>query len=167
MAKRYIISLKQTQKNQNMKRYLLHSLVCMVWLATPAAAQDSKGTTMEKRAREMHRVLSLDDREQWKKFIQENYSKALIEKPMRAEISGGPQGTKKTETKPADALEAKVKMFEQLHSDFGNSKITSLKAIGEKVEMVLKSENGLNGTFSLKFSPTTPYLIDGLGIEVN
>ena len=46
------------------------------------------------------------------------------------------------------------------------SKIVSLKPTGEKLEMILKNDMGMMGTFLLKFEKTNPYLIDGLGIEV-
>lgn len=32
--------------------------------------------------------------------------------------------------------------------------------------MILENDQGLNGTFKLKFDKSKPYLIDGLGIEV-
>ena len=123
--------------------------------------------TMEKRAREMHRVIGLNSKDEWKKFISENYTKALIDKPMQAIVasadSGQPAST--SETKSGGNLDAKAAMFERLHDDFGGSKISSIKVTGEKLEMVL--DNGdMAGTFLLKFSKEKPYLIDGLGVEV-
>jgi len=143
-------------------------LTCLVLFIVGSStyAQDSKEKVMEKRAREMHRVMCLDDKEQWKKFIQENYTQALIDKPMRAQVDGGPAGGQATQNQPANALEGKVKMFEQLHQDFNKSKIVSVKPAGDKVDMVVQNNGGLSGTFSLRFHKNAPYLIDGLGIEV-
>ena len=144
------------------------SAVLLVFILTGWAvyAQESLQQVMEKRAREMHRVIGLSDRAQWKKFISENYSQALIDKPMRSQVStndpSGPTTEKKT---IGDNLEGKVDMFERLHSDFGESKIVSLKADGEKLVMELGSAD-LNGTFNLKFGATKPYLIESLGIQI-
>ncbi len=132
-------------------------------------AQESMKKVMEKRAKEMYRVIGLTDKEQWKKFVKENYTQALIDKPMKARVESSENGvtpTSASETKAADNLEAKAGMFQRLHGDFGNSKIISLKPTGEKMAMVLKNEMGLTGTFNLKFDKVSPYKIDGLGIEV-
>ena len=125
---------------------------------------------MESRAREMHRVIGLSDKQQWKKFIKENYTQALIDKPMRAVVQTSDNGSTSTSSesqpKVADNVEAKAGMFQRLHEDFGKSKILSIKSSDGKVEMVVKNEDGLGGTFILKFDKNKPYLIDGLGIEV-
>ncbi len=71
---------------------------------------------MEKRAREMHRVLGLSRKDEWKKFVKENYSQSLIDKPMRAQIAEGK--TNITEGKAADNLEGKAMMVGRLHEDF-------------------------------------------------
>jgi hypothetical protein len=55
-------------------------------------------------------------------------------------------------------------MFERLHGDFGGSKIVSIKAAGENLEMVLDGGN-LSGTFKFKFDKNKPYLITGLGVN--
>ena len=151
-----------------MKRLIL--IVAILGLGTPIIAQESAEKVMEKRAREMHRVIGLDDKEQWKKFIKENYTQALIDKPMRAVTetsdNSSTDASSKSQPKAADNLEAKATMFQRLHEDFGKSKIISIKPGGEKLEMIVKSEDGLGATFILKFDKNKPYLIDGLGIEV-
>ncbi|MDD1444507.1 hypothetical protein MEO93_30055 [Dolichospermum sp. ST_sed3] len=132
-------------------------------------AQESMEKVMEKRAREMHRVIGLTDKDQWKKFVQENYTQALINKPMQARIQTSEDGytsASSAETKAVDILEAKASMFQQLHNDFGNSKIISLNPMGEKMDMVLRNNMGMTGTFTLKFDKASPYKIDGLGVEV-
>ncbi len=123
---------------------------------------------MEKRAREMHRVIGLDDKQQWIKFIKENYTQALIDKQQTMKVQSNENGgvpTSKEEMKEADKLEAKAKMFARLHEDFGGSKIVSIKSKDENLEMVLNNGEGLIGTFKLRFEKTKPYLIDGIGIE--
>ena len=145
------------------------ALVVLLIACFTGFAQDSMEKVMEKRAKEMHRVISLTDKEQWKKFIKENYTQTLIDRPMQAKVQtseNGKTATSTSETKSADNLEAKTQMFQRLHNDFGNSKILSMKPTVEKMEMVLKNEMGMVGTFSLKFEKATPYKIDGLGIEV-
>lgn len=136
--------------------------------STLALAQESREQVMEKRAREMHRVLGMNDRAAWKKFIKENYTQALIDKPMRAKVQTSDNGSdKSTETSSADNLEAKADMFGRLHNDFGDSKITSLKVTGDDVEMIVLGDMGLKGTFLLKFDVAKPYLISGLGIAAD
>lgn len=135
----------------------------------PALCQDTMEKVMEKRTKEMHRVIGLTDKEEWKKFVKENYTQALIDKPMQAKVQTSDNGsvsTSTSETKSADNLEAKASMFQRLHGDFGNSKLVSLKPTGEKMEMILKNSGGMTGTFLLTFDKKSPYLIDKLGIEV-
>ena len=132
-----------------------------------AYAQDSMEKIMESRAREMFRVIGLDSPDQWKKFIKENYTKALIDKPMTAKVQGGDGGSA-TESKSNTTegnIEGKVQMYKMFHNDFGSGKISSLKVIGEKVDMLVESGD-MKGTITLKFSKEKPYLIDGLGIQV-
>lgn len=147
-----------------MKKVLM---IALVVLGHVANAQDSMDKVMEKRARELHRVICLNDPAQWKKFIRENYTEALINKPMKAQVEGG-DGAAASSASPsneADPVESKAKMFRMLHNDFGGSKISSINVAGEKLTMILGG-NGMNGTFSLKFDKTKPYLIDGIGVEV-
>ncbi len=141
-------------------------LLILIFAASGVAhTQDSKDVIMEKRAREMHRVLCANDPAQWKKFIQENYSQALIDKPMRATVQSDDSGTTtNSETKSDNNLEEKTKIFQRLHDDFGHSKIISVKTTGDNLEMVLL-DTGLKGTFKLKFDSEKPHLISGLGIE--
>jgi hypothetical protein len=125
-------------------------------------------TVMEKRARELHRVIGLNDKQQWIKFIKENYTQALIDKQQSMKVQSNENGTvstSKEEIKESDKLEAKAKMFARLHEDFGGSKIVSIKPDGNKLEMVLNNGEGLIGTFKLLFDKNKPYLIDGIGIE--
>jgi len=150
-----------------MKRLVL--MITIIGLGMPLVAQEMP-EVMEKRAREMHRVIGSSDKEQWKKFMKENYTQALINKPMRAVSETSDNGTTKSssanQTKVPDNLEAKASMFQRLHEDFGESKILSIKPGVEKLEMFVKNEGGLSATFILKFDKNKPYLIDGLAIEV-
>ena len=47
---------------------------------------------MENRAKGFHKALTLSDKESWKKFILENYTKTLIEKPMKARVASDGSG---------------------------------------------------------------------------
>lgn len=145
-----------------MKKLLLPIaiLICLNGLA------QTMEQVMEKRAREFHRVLMLSDKEQWKKFIQENYTKAFIEKRMRAKVARQDGESSSSESKDSNGtIEDKLKMFERLHDDFGGSKITSIKPNGENLQMELSSGD-LSGVFKFKFEKNKPYLIDGIGIDV-
>lgn len=127
-----------------------------------------EASVMEKRAREMHRVLNINDKQEWIKFIKENYTQALIDKQQSMKVQSNENGTvsaSKEEIKEGDKLEAKAKMFARLHEDFGGGKIVSIKSKEENLEMVLNNGDGLLGTFKLRFEKTKPYLIDGIGIE--
>ena len=96
----------------------------------------------------MHRVIGLSDKEQWKKFMKENYTAALIDKPMVATIQTSEDDNAETSTQVSSAsnLEEKAKMFQQLHQDFGDSKILSIKPDeAEKLEMILQNQAGLKG----------------------
>lgn len=132
-----------------------------------ASAQDSRNKAIEKRAREFHRVIGLDDKEQWKKFITENYTQAFIDKPMNAVVKTSEQSNTTSQTNvTSESIEEKSGMFQRLHQDFGNSKILSLKPRDENLEMILESTLGLKGVINLKFDTKAPYLIEGIGIEV-
>ena len=123
---------------------------------------------MEKRARELHRVMSQTDKAQWKKFVSENYTQALINKPMRSERStNDSDNSTKSSSDLAGNLEAKAEMFGMLNQDFGTSKIISIKPKDATVEMVVRTEEGATGKFTIKFEKTEPFLIDGLGVDVS
>ncbi len=140
---------------------MLMFLTSPLVLAAQTAVQQK-----EKRAREMHRVILLNDKEAWKKFVKENYSEALINKPMRAQVEGnGPSASTAAQAAPADPVEEKTRIFKMLHSDFGDSEITSIQQSGDNLEMKVKDTGGLAGTFKLTFTKTAPYLIDGLAID--
>lgn len=140
----------------------LFILIVLLGMSFHVSAQGERNKAIEKKAREFHRVIGLDDKQQWKKFIAENYSQALIDKPMKSVVNTNSQTT----TTTAENIEEKTGMFQRLHQDFGNSKILSLKPVEENIEMILESSKGLKGTFNLKFDKKEPYLIDGIGIEV-
>ncbi len=140
--------------------------ICLTFSSSMALCQDSIEKIMESRAREMYRVISLDEPESWKKFIKENYTKSLIDKPMRSQIEGGSSAASNSTSQTHEGnIEGKAAMYRMLHNDLGGGKISTLKITGEKVDMVVNS-SGTVGTISLKFSKEKPYLIDGLGVEL-
>jgi hypothetical protein len=121
---------------------------------------------ISRRATEFHRVLTVKDKDQWRKFMKENYTKALLERPVRAKIAheGGGNATPAGNENP-DPIESKLVMFERLNADFGNSKVVSLRPTGDQVEMIV-SNGGMTGTFRLTFDKAAPHLIDGIAVEV-
>jgi hypothetical protein len=133
-----------------------------------AIGQDTQEKIMEGRATEFYRVLGLQDRGQYKKFMQENYTKAFLEKPValnRVVVEAGEEKPSQVKNKSMDKLDQKADMYQQLHDDFGGSKLVSLKRTENKIEMVLKSSSGLMGTFTLSFEKNKPYLMEGLGVQ--
>ncbi len=165
------IYLAPTSKSQNTNQKIInmkHMLAILIIATsfTAALCQDTKEAVMEKRARELHRIIGLSDEAQWRKYIQENYTQALIDKPMRTAVKEGDQGPAVTsEVKSSNNLDAKVKMFGRLHDDFGGAKLVSIKSTGETLNMNLDNGDGLIGTFKLKFENNKPYRIDGIGIQ--
>lgn len=146
-------------------------LLLLATISFAVKAQDTPEKTMEKRAREMHRVILLSDKEAWRKFIKENYTQKLIDKPMRqsvqtSEDTGNGASSTSQSTTAADNLEAKVGMYARLHEDFKNSKITSIKPVTDGLEMTAETPDGMVGVFTLKFDKNLNYLIDGMGIQV-
>lgn len=146
----------------------MKQLLLLFLLAVSVAVCGQELTkTMESRAREMVRVIGLNDKEAWKKFIRENYTKALIEKPMQSKRqTSGDSGESSSSSTEEGNIEGKAGMYQMLHNDFGGGKITSLKYEGEKLTMLVSGSSGMVGTFTLKFTKEKPYLIDGLGVEV-
>jgi hypothetical protein len=121
--------------------------------------------TMEKKAKEMIRVISLSDESAYRKFIKENYTEQLINKPMRRKVDS-PDGSKATEDKAESNGEAKVKMYGMLHGDIGNGKILSMKRDGDKLTVDVSGDTGSSVTFVLTFLKTEPGLIDGFSVQM-
>ena len=144
-------------------------LICSCFAIVSAFAQETKQATMEKRARELHRVMGLNDKEQWKKFMNENYTKSFLERPVKTSVKTTEKETSSSAsvTSTADKLEDKLKVFERLHDNFANSKIISLKPVDEKIEMIIENESHMKGTFSIAFENKKPYLIDGIRAEMD
>lgn len=142
------------------------ALFTFIMIGVPLLAQESMNKVMENRAREMYRVIGLNEPESWKKFIKENYTKALIDKPMQAkkQTSDGSRSSGGTSTQEGN-IEGKAAMYQMLHNDFAGGKISSLKSSGETLTMVVTGGD-MTGTFTLRFSKEKPWLIDGIGIEV-
>ena len=132
-------------------------------------AQDKKQATIEKRAREFHRVITINDMEQWKKFMKDNFSKSLLERPVksRIETTENESTASKGSTSSADRIEEKVKMFERLHTDFGKSKIIEFKTSNEMIDMVLENASGLKANLNVAFENQKPFLIDRIAVEIN
>jgi hypothetical protein len=64
-----------------MKKPILCFFACV--MINTILAQGSLEEVMEKRAREFHKVLGLSDKELYKKFMKENYTKEYLEKPVK------------------------------------------------------------------------------------
>lgn len=117
----------------------------------------------EKKARELHKVLLSDNKAEWKKFIETNFTREYIERPMLARMAGE---AKPVEKKEKDTVEGKVQMFARLHEDFGSSKIKSVTTEGDVVVMNVTDDDGLTGAFRISFTASAPFLIDRMGIQL-
>lgn len=138
-----------------------------VFVAFNAICQSDNSKILEQRAKDFHNAISKNDKDVWRNYMKENFTPALIERPMRARVAttesdGNSNSTTNSETK----IDAKLSMFEQLHGDFGNSKLSSVEVSGKKIEMVLNSTNGMKGVFSFEVEEKSPWKIDKMGIEV-
>lgn len=132
-------------------------------------SQDAKQATMEKRARELFRVMGLIDKEQWKKFMTVNYTKAYLERPVKTNVTttDNESGGSTTKKSTANNLDEKLKMFGRLHDEFGKGKIVSLKPVDGKIEMMVENPSGAKGNFTFTYEGKNPYLIDGIRVEIN
>jgi hypothetical protein len=139
------------------------AIVALLVCGFRVQGQDSMEKVMERRARELHRVICLSSTEEWKKFVKENYAQSLIDRPLKSRIEG-PSGA--SETTVQSNIDGKATMLGRLHEDFGSSKIVSLKTEAESINMQLDNGDGLLGTFKLTFSKVRPYLIESIGIQV-
>jgi hypothetical protein len=189
-----------------MKKVVVTLALFSLFVVFAAQAQDKK-TVIENRCKELVRVLNLGEKDQWRKFIKENYTEAWINKKMRLQVQGGPDGgvpannsrshLKNTsprvrlrfskpnpESKRAfeglrltassifemasnetTELESKVGLFQRFHDDLGKGSITNIKIDGDNADVQVKGETGLDLSFALKFTPASPHLIDGLGVQ--
>jgi hypothetical protein len=148
-----------------MKKVVVTIAIFSLLTVFVAQAQDKK-TIIENRCKEMVRVLNLSEKDQWRKFIKENYTEALINKKMRAQVQGGPDGATPANTSnETTELEAKVGLFQRFHDDMGKGTITNIKIDGDNADVQVKGETGLDLTLALKFIPDAPHLIDGLSVQ--
>ncbi|HCW08817.1 MAG TPA: hypothetical protein DGG95_15780 [Cytophagales bacterium] len=162
-AFRTFISLASSYTENTMKPSILFFVALFLCAGVSAQTMEQ---TIEKRARELHRVISLESKSEWEKFVKENYSQALIERPMKAQTKREGGGTSSTETQETKGTVAdKVNMLQRLHNDFAGSKIASVKVNAGEVEMIVNG-SGVSGTFRLKFTPSALYLIDRIGIQI-
>jgi hypothetical protein len=148
-----------------MKKVVATLTLFSLFIVFAAQAQDKK-TIIENRCKELVRVLNLGEKDEWRKFIQENCTEAWINKKMRLQVQGGPDGgTPANTSNDATELEAKVELFQRFHDDLGKGTITNIKIDGDNADVQVKGETGLDLSFALKFTPAAPNLIDGLGVQ--
>jgi len=140
-------------------------LIVMVMIAGWGAAFSQDKDAIEKRAREMVVALNTGDKEEYKKFIEANYSAELIAKKMNQKVVG-PDG-ESTQPDPDSGLSSKVSIFERLHNDLGKGKVTSIKQNGDKLDMEVAGDSGATLTFGLTFLKESPYLINGLSVQMS
>ena len=124
-------------------------------------AQDAE--VMEKKARELYRVICLNDKEQWMKFVRDHYTPALIAKPINGKVMNNGSETNLSDvTKGGSDIEAKANLLARLHHDFGNGKLISVMPESNKVKMMVNNDQGLTATFDLTFDKNN--MIDRFGV---
>ena len=144
---------------------LVSLLLCFLTFVASGQSQNAK--ILEQRAKDFHKAISRNDKTVWRDYMQENFTTALIERPMRAQVATAESdGNSSNASKSTSKIDVKLAMFEQLHNDFGNSKLGSLKVTGNKIEMTLNSSNGMKGVFSFEAESSTPWKIDKMGVAV-
>ena len=119
-------------------------LVFLMLIAVNSFAQDRE-KIVEKRTRDLYEALKSSDKAVWKKYVEENYSPALIEKRGMEKILG---------------------MWQNLHNDFGTSKLVSVEMKDNLSEMMLKQTDGpLMARFTLTPEAKAPYRWELLSIQ--
>lgn len=145
----------------------LHLFIFVI--ATTAASAQESTSVIEKRTRNFFTAISSSDEKVWIKFIEENFSPALIKKSMKKQVQVSEQGDVSKSgggtSESEGTVAQKAMMLRQLHTDFAGGKIISLKTEDTKVTMVVQSADGLKGKFNLGFEKATT-LIEALGIEI-
>jgi hypothetical protein len=130
--------------------------------------QSDKSAVLDQRARDFHKAISIKDKAGWKKYMLENFTQALIERPLRAKVvTSENDNTSSTASKTRETeTEEKLAMFARLHEDFGKGKISSVKTEGNTVKMIITTDGGMTGVFRLDGEEKSPWRIDKLSIEV-
>ena len=147
------------------KKHMTKLLTTFLILACIATQAQTREEIVLARAKEFYRVVCQNGSETHRIFVEKNYSKALQDRQMKQKVASPDGSTSESQDKEA-GVESKVKMFGRLHEDFGTGKLKSITPIGEDVEIVATTGDGMQGKFRLKFTKDAPYLIDGLAIEV-
>lgn len=139
-----------------------------LWVYSIAFSQTDKSKTLEQRARAFHAAISQADKEGWKNYITQNFTQALIDRPMRAKVvtAENDNTTSSSTTNTNTQIEAKLAMFERLHDDFAKGKISNVNVEGDKVTMTIITDAGMTGVFRLESESNAPWKIEKLGIEV-
>ena len=104
-----------------MKKYTPTKMIALSFFILALCSTSSNAQAhvelAEQRAKLFHEALQSSDKADWEAYIEENYSKAFLEK---------------------HAISKHVGMLERLHNDFGKSTISSIKKSDAKVAMVIE-----------------------------
>jgi len=121
----------------------MYFMTALTFCSTSISAQ---AKTAEDRAKLLHQAVVTDDSEFVKSFVEENYSKRLLEKY---------------------DTERHTSMLNQVHREFKDSKIVSIKKDeGDKLVMIIeRNSDGHKVTFELYYDPNDDNKLDGIGIE--
>ena len=119
---------------------------------------------MEKRANAFVEALNSGNRETYRKFIIENYTKELINRKMSRKIVGDDASASSVATE--DALADKLNMFDQLHQDLGKGKVSSIKQNGDKLDMLVTGDSGTSLNFGMTFLKDAPNLINAVSVQM-
>jgi hypothetical protein len=131
-------------------------------------SQSDKSKVLDQRARNFHKAITTNDKAEWKKYMLENFTQALIERPMRAKVvtSEADNASATSSTTSETQTEEKLTMFARLHEDFGKGKINGVTTEDNSVRMTITTDGGMTGVFRFDAEPKSPWLIDKLSIQV-
>ena len=61
----------------------------------------------------------------------------------------------------------RAKMFQRLKGDFGTLKVKKVgKASDEGIILLIPDKEGIEATFTFRFTPSAPYKINGIGVDI-
>ena len=94
-----------------MKTLRILTILCLT-TSQLVFAQSADDKQKEKRVRDFHKILAVDDRDEWRKFIKENFTQAFMERQMKARTTVDGASSSSSEAKPAVPMAAKLNMFQ-------------------------------------------------------
>lgn len=120
------------------------TLLCLCILSLSNAQK--KEEVIEKRLRELHVVLSIDDPAKWESYIKENYTPSYIERRGLDNIKG---------------------VYKKVADNWSQSKVISFGEVGEQYELIIRrNDDAQKLQYLMTPEKDKPWRIDALAFEV-